>query len=177
MAGFVAALRIFFRYGLVNKSHVMDQASSHKKEGASTSQNLPFEVSNRSRSGPYRPPHLRKKVVGNQQRKDEERLVSPRHEFISSDSDCSDNDGSMMDSSGVHFAKARLAAILCIQVCSFCLISLNLCFELSIISSVAFRHHCFWIFFFYYSFTTLFFLLKLNYDYLSIIYIIHFLQS
>lgn len=123
MAGFVAALRNFFRYGLVNKANVMDQATNHKKVVESTSQNLPFEVSNRSRSGPYRPPHLRRKVLGNQQHKDEEHLVSPRHEIISSDSDCSDNDGSMVDSSSVHFAKARLAAIICIQVCSFCLIS------------------------------------------------------
>lgn len=110
MAGFVAALRIFLRYGLVNKAHIMNQSTNHKKEVVSTSQNLPFELSNRSRSGPYRPPHLRREVVGNQQHKDE---------IISSDSDCSDNDGSMMDSSSVHFAKARLAAIICIQVCSF----------------------------------------------------------
>ncbi|KAI3460726.1 hypothetical protein Pfo_017389 [Paulownia fortunei] len=115
VAGFVAALRIFFRYGLVNKSHVMNQATNHKKEVGSTSQNPHVEVSNRSGSGPYRPPHLRKKVGGNQQRKDEERLVYPKHEFISSDSDCSDNDGSMIDNCGVQFAKARLAAILCIQ--------------------------------------------------------------
>ncbi|KAL8459743.1 hypothetical protein ACS0TY_037015 [Phlomoides rotata] len=115
VAGFVATLRIFFRYGLVNKAHVMNQATNHKTEVVSTSQNLPFDVSNRSRSGAYRPPHLRRKVVGNQQHKDEERLVSSRHEIISSDSDCSDNDGPMMDSSSVHFAKARLAAIICIQ--------------------------------------------------------------
>ncbi|KAL6526451.1 hypothetical protein OROGR_015541 [Orobanche gracilis] len=116
VAGFVAALRIFFRYGLVNKPHVMNQVTNHKKEVSSTSKN-PREVSNRSRNGPYRPPHLRKKVVGNQQCNNVDGTVSPKLEFISSDSDCSDNDGSVIDNCGAQFAKARLAAILCIQFC------------------------------------------------------------
>lgn len=128
MAGFVAALRIFFRYGLVNKPSVMNQATNHMKGVGSTSQNLPFEVSNQSKNGPYRPPHLRKKVAGNQQHKDEECLIFPRNEYISSDSDCSDNDGSVMDNSKRHFAKARLAAIICVQVSSFCLNYCSICF-------------------------------------------------
>ncbi|KAL6571731.1 hypothetical protein OROHE_003374 [Orobanche hederae] len=117
VAGFVAALRIFFRYGLVNKPHVMNQVTIHKKEVGLTSKNPRVEVSNRSRSGPYRPPHLRKKVVGNQQYNNVDGTVSPKLEFISSGSDCSDNDGSVIDNCGAHFAKARLAAILCIQFC------------------------------------------------------------
>ncbi|XP_057781200.1 uncharacterized protein LOC130999628 isoform X4 [Salvia miltiorrhiza] len=115
VAGFVASLRIFFRYGLVNKPLVMNQPTNHMKGVGSTSQNMPFEVSNQSKSSPYRPPHLRKKVAGNQQRKDEECLVSSKHEFISSDSDCSDNDGSVMDNSKAYLTEARLAAIICIQ--------------------------------------------------------------
>ncbi|PIN24647.1 hypothetical protein CDL12_02610 [Handroanthus impetiginosus] len=115
VAGFVAALRIFFRYGLLDKSLVMNQATNDKKEVGPTNKNAQCEVSNRSRTGPYRPPHLRKKIVGNQQCKDSECLVSSKHEIISSDSDCSDSDGTMTDSCGIHFAKARLAAILCIQ--------------------------------------------------------------
>lgn len=125
MAGLVAALRMFFRYGLVNMPRLMNQPTSCMKEVASTSQNPYVELSNRSKSGPYRPPHLRNKDSGNQTCKDEEFLVSPKHEFISSDSDCSDNDGSMSDNYGVKFAKARLAAILCIQVCSFCFVPLD----------------------------------------------------
>lgn len=119
MAGFVAALRIFFRYGLVNKPSVMNQPANHRNRVGSTSQKLPLEVSNQSKSGPYRPPHLRKKVAGNQQLKDEDCLVSHRNEFISSDSDCSDNDGSVTDDSRVYLAKARVAAIICVQVSCF----------------------------------------------------------
>lgn len=127
MAGFVAALRIFFRYGLVNKPSVMNQPANHRNRVGSTSQNVPSEVSNQSKSRPYRPPHLRKKVAGSQQRNDEEGLVSQSNEFISSDSDCSDNDGSVMDNGKVYFAKARVAAIICIQVSSFCLNPLRPC--------------------------------------------------
>ncbi|KAG8381705.1 hypothetical protein BUALT_Bualt05G0000500 [Buddleja alternifolia] len=115
VAGFIAALRIFFRYGLINKSHVMNQGTSHKSEVGSASKNLHLEVDNKSRRGPYRPPHLRKKAVENQQNKNEESLVSPKLEFTSSDSECSDNDDIMTYNCGFHFAKARLAAIVCIQ--------------------------------------------------------------
>ncbi|KAL2539022.1 ARM repeat superfamily protein [Forsythia ovata] len=105
VAGFVAALRIFFHYGLTNKSHL-----------GSTSKNLNFVESSKSRSGPYRPPHLRKKFVENVQLKDEESLFSSELELsLSSDSDCSDNDGSATDARSNHFAKARLGAIVCIQ--------------------------------------------------------------
>ncbi|XP_042036103.1 HEAT repeat-containing protein 6-like isoform X2 [Salvia splendens] len=118
VAGFVASLRIFFRCGLVNKPSVMNQQTNHMKGVGSTSQNIPFEVSNQPKSrpsSPYRPPHLRKKVAGNQQSRHEENLASSRHEFISSDSDCSDNDGSVIDNSKAYLAKARLAAIICVQ--------------------------------------------------------------
>ncbi|XP_042031358.1 HEAT repeat-containing protein 6-like isoform X2 [Salvia splendens] len=118
VAGFVASLRIFFRCGLVNKPPVMNQQTNHMKGVGSTSQNMPFEVSNQPKSrpsSPYRPPHLRKKVAGNQQSRHEESLASSRHEFISSDSDCSDNDGSVIDNSKAYLAKARLAAIICVQ--------------------------------------------------------------
>ncbi|XP_047960542.1 HEAT repeat-containing protein 6-like [Salvia hispanica] len=118
VAGFVASLRIFFPCGLVNKPPVMNQQTNHMKGVGSTSQNMPFQVSNQPKSGPsspYRPPHLRKKVAGNQQSRHEESLASSMHEFISSDSDCSDNDGSVIDNSKAYLAKARLAAIICVQ--------------------------------------------------------------
>ncbi|GER28444.1 ARM repeat superfamily protein [Striga asiatica] len=115
VAGFVAALRIFLHYGLLNKPHVVNQVTNHKKEVGSTSRNLHVEVSNRSRSDPYRPPHLRKKIVGRQQFSHEDGTFSPKHDIVSSDSDYSDNDGSVIDKSSALFAKARLAAILCIQ--------------------------------------------------------------
>ncbi|XP_011074984.1 HEAT repeat-containing protein 6 isoform X2 [Sesamum indicum] len=114
VAGFVAALRNFFRYGLVNKCHVVNQATNRNKEVGPTSQKTCFEASNRPQNGPYRPPHLRKKVVGSEQRKDE-CSIAPKQEFMSSDSECSDNDGSVKDSCSHQLAKARLTAILCIQ--------------------------------------------------------------
>lgn len=106
----------------------MNQQANHMKGVGSTSQNMPFEVSNQPKSGPsspYRPPHLRKKVAGNQQSRHEESLASSRHEFISSDSDCSDNDGSVIDKSKAYLAKARLAAIICVQVSPFSLLCLR----------------------------------------------------
>ncbi|CAI9786720.1 unnamed protein product [Fraxinus pennsylvanica] len=105
VAGHVAALRMFFHYGLTNKSHL-----------GSTSKNLNFSESSISKSGRYRPPHLRKKFMENIKLKDEESLLSSDHELsLSSDSDCSDNDGSATDACSHHFAKARLGAIVCIQ--------------------------------------------------------------
>ncbi|KAL3830375.1 hypothetical protein ACJIZ3_019177 [Penstemon smallii] len=120
VSGFVAALRKFFRYGIISRSCPVTQAISHKRAVVSTSKDLHFAVSSKSKSGPYRPPHLRKKVVEDMQHKDEESLVSPEYEstsvhLTSSDSDCSDNDGSVTSNRSAHFAKARLAAIVCIQ--------------------------------------------------------------
>ncbi|XP_042045064.1 uncharacterized protein LOC121791084 [Salvia splendens] len=117
VAGFVASLRIFFRCGLVNKPSVMNQQTNHMKGVGSTSQNIPFEVSNQPKSGQAAliASTLTKKVAGNQQSRHEENLASSRHEFISSDSDCSDNDGSVIDNSKAYLAKARLAAIICVQ--------------------------------------------------------------
>ncbi|CAA2966828.1 HEAT repeat-containing 6 isoform X1 [Olea europaea subsp. europaea] len=105
VAGYVAALRVFFHYGLTNKSHL-----------GSTSKNLNFAESSKSKSSRYKPPHLRKKLLENIQLKDEESLLSSHHELsLSSDSDCSDNDGPATDACNHHFAKARLGAIVCIQ--------------------------------------------------------------
>lgn len=113
VAGYVAALRVFFHYGLTNKSHL-----------GSTSKNLNFAESSKSKSSRYKPPHLRKKLLENIQLKDEESLLSSHHELsLSSDSDCSDNDGPATDACNHHFAKARLGAIVCIQVSWLLLVS------------------------------------------------------
>lgn len=71
--------------------------------------------SDMSRSGRYRPPHLRGKVVAHH--KEEEGLIAAKHELTTSDSECCESDGSLTDNYAGPFVEARLAAILCIQVC------------------------------------------------------------
>ncbi|KAL8253852.1 hypothetical protein R6Q59_032073 [Mikania micrantha] len=108
VASFVAALRMFFGYGLTSKSQIV-----YKKDFRMTSLNSPSAESN---SGPYVPPHVRKK----NQLKDSNSLSKfngPRGtmDYMSSDSDLSDSDGS---TKGINFrsSKVRVAAIVCIQV-------------------------------------------------------------
>ncbi|XP_073043626.1 uncharacterized protein [Primulina eburnea] len=118
VSGFVAALRIFFRYGLVNNSYATNQPASEKD--TSMSKNPHFAASSKSGNGPYRPPHLRKKAVKNTQHEEDGSSILREDSFCkiyftSSDSDCSDSDGSVKDNCVVLFAKARLGAIVCIQ--------------------------------------------------------------
>ncbi|KZV33103.1 HEAT repeat-containing protein 6 [Dorcoceras hygrometricum] len=117
VSGFVAALRMFFRYGLANNSYASNQPSSQKE--TSMSINSHFSASSKSGNVPYRPPHIRKKSVNNMQHEDGSPIL-PEKRFCktygtSSDSDCSDSDGSVKDNCIVLFAKARLGAIVCIQ--------------------------------------------------------------
>lgn len=117
VSGFVAALRIFFRYGLVNNSYAMNQPTI---QDTSTRKNSHFAASSKSGNGPYRPPHLRNKAVKNMHHEEEGSPILPEDSFskiyfTSSDSDCSDSDGSVKDNCIVLFAKARLGAIICIQ--------------------------------------------------------------
>ncbi|KAA8525060.1 hypothetical protein F0562_007076 [Nyssa sinensis] len=120
VAGFVAALRMFFIYGLTKRTQLVCPMTGPNQEPSSTSLKLNLVESNKIDCGPYRPPHLRKK--------DQENLhllkawKSPSfsdHESIadytSSDSDISDSDGSAKDNDNVRSSKARVAAIICIQ--------------------------------------------------------------
>ncbi|XP_057510262.1 uncharacterized protein LOC130792729 isoform X1 [Actinidia eriantha] len=121
VAGFVAALRMFFIYGITNRSQLVYPLASHKKEISSTSLKSNLGGSSKSESGPYRPPHLRKQDLTNMQQlkaqespsfSDEE---SSKFDYMSSDSDYSDNDGPAKDADNIHCSKARVAAIVCIQ--------------------------------------------------------------
>ncbi|GFS44555.1 ARM repeat superfamily protein [Actinidia rufa] len=121
VAGFVAALRMFFIYGITNRSQLVYPLASNKKEISSTSLKSNLGGSRKSESGPYRPPHLRKQDLTNMQQlksqespsfSDEE---SSKFDYMSSDSDYSDNDGPAKDADNIHCSKARVAAIVCIQ--------------------------------------------------------------
>ncbi|XP_076881431.1 uncharacterized protein LOC143529544 [Bidens hawaiensis] len=92
VAGFVAALRMFFNYGLTNKPQTV------YKEFRTTSLNSQSAESN---SGAYVPPHARKKNQSN--------------DYMSSDSDLSDSDGSVKGTSNFRSSKVRVAAVVCIQ--------------------------------------------------------------
>ncbi|XP_059662080.1 uncharacterized protein LOC132308109 isoform X2 [Cornus florida] len=121
VAGFVAALRMFFVYGLTKRPKLMCPIAGHKKELTSMSLKLDSVESSKLDRGPYRPPHLRKKGRDNlQQPKTWESSSFSDHEssiidHTSSDSDYSDSDGSAKDADSICSSKARVAAIVCIQ--------------------------------------------------------------
>ncbi|KAM7531528.1 hypothetical protein LguiB_034938 [Lonicera macranthoides] len=119
VTGLVAALRMFLNYGLSSKQQVFPLAG-HTKELSSTRPKSNLEESSKLDCGPYRPPHLRKKKQKNLQPKDPESQSFSNQEscsvnYISSDSDYSDSDGSAKDAYNVCSSKARVAAIVCIQ--------------------------------------------------------------
>lgn len=124
MAGFVATLRMFFIYGLTKNSSAACPVSGNNNVREPTCIKPKWKVADTTNNdcGPYRPPHLRKKEGTNlQQPKASDYQTLSDHEtskieFTSSDSDYSDSDGSFKDYNSVHSSKARVAAIVCIQV-------------------------------------------------------------
>ncbi|KAI3727828.1 hypothetical protein L6452_16448 [Arctium lappa] len=114
VAGFVAALRMFIGYGLTSKSQIVLPAGVYKKDVRISSLN---SHSSESSSAPYRPPHVRKKNQNGTQSKDLSILDCPPAtvDYMSSDSDLSDNDGSAKGISNYRSSKVRVAAIVCIQ--------------------------------------------------------------
>ncbi|XAR71521.1 hypothetical protein NMG60_11028837 [Bertholletia excelsa] len=121
VAGFVAALRMFFIYGITDRSQLVCPSAGRKKETSSTGPKLVTEESGKSVSGPYRPPHLRKQDLRNLQLlKDQESASFLDQEYstidyTSSDSDYSDSDGPTKDLDSGRCSKARVSAIVCIQ--------------------------------------------------------------
>lgn len=116
----MAALQIFFTYGITGKAQLAYPSNGHtEKEPNMKNPTSPMEES--KRSGPYRPPHLRKRDTaqknptawGSKSFSDAE---SSTQDFASSDSDYSDSDGPIKDTDGVRNLKVRVAAIECIQV-------------------------------------------------------------
>ncbi|KAI3501532.1 hypothetical protein L1887_29403 [Cichorium endivia] len=108
VAGFVAALRMFLGYGLTSKSKI-----AYTKDVRMTSRN---SESAGSSSGAYRPPHVRKQNQKGMQSKDSKFDFLPASlDYMSSDSDFSDSDGSAKGSGSFRISKVRVAAIVCIQ--------------------------------------------------------------
>ncbi|OVA09399.1 HEAT [Macleaya cordata] len=119
VAGFVAALRMFFMYGLTNRSPLACRDAIHK-ELSSINPKTRLPDSTRTESGPYKPPHLRKREgTSMHPSKSWDSRTFSDHEtilgFTSSDSEHSDSDGSGKDMDNYRSSKARIAAIICIQ--------------------------------------------------------------
>lgn len=120
VSGFVTALRLFFVYGLTSRPQFTFPAVGHKE----VSPNLPSEEPKKIDHTPYRPPHLRKKDRLNikQSKPQDHRIFSDDDSFtmnfMSSDSDYSDSDGSIKDTDSVQSSKVRVAALVCLQVTS-----------------------------------------------------------
>ncbi|KMZ71900.1 hypothetical protein ZOSMA_172G00290 [Zostera marina] len=115
VAGFLAALQMFFMYGLPCRSFLRPAISNLKNEKSSSS-SLKSELINTTKimDVPYRPPHLRKK-----EKCSSHSPISQDGAFISgftsSDSEQSDSDGFSYDKDYFRSSKARVAAIICIQ--------------------------------------------------------------
>lgn len=126
----MAALRLFFTYGLSNRTELASGAV-HREGISSMNHGLTSTESKKINGGPYRPPHLRKKNgTGIRRFKAQDSQSSSDHEssmvdFTSSDSDYSDTDGSGRDNDSLRISKARLAAIACIQVSCHCQLVLS----------------------------------------------------
>lgn len=124
VTGFVAALRMFFTYGLESRTQITHPAPSNQEKEFRIMSKSSFDEPKKVEHSPYRPPHLRKKDTSYmRQKKSRNSQSSSDHEsstvdFTSSDSDYSDSDGSVKESETVWHSKVRVTAIVCIQVSS-----------------------------------------------------------
>lgn len=126
VSSFVAALRMFFTYGIPGNPQLSTYPVNAlpEKEVTLTCFKSPLEEPKTTEPGKYRPPHLRKRDLLNKNQtastchsfSDHE---SSRLDFASSDSDCSDSDGPMKDTDSVLKSRIRVAAMECIQVTFF----------------------------------------------------------
>ena len=123
VSSFVASSQFFFVYGLTSGPQLMCAAIGCKgKEPDSLSLKLTSEEPKRTNNTPYRPLHLRKKDgLSMRQAKAQDPQSSFDHDssmvdVTSSDSDYSDNDGSLKDINGSRCSKVRVSAIVCVQV-------------------------------------------------------------
>ncbi|XVF12805.1 hypothetical protein REPUB_Repub08aG0151600 [Reevesia pubescens] len=122
VSGFVASLRMFFVYGLSGGAQLVCAAVGSKgKEPGSLSLKLTSEEPKRTNNTPYRPPHLRKKDgLNTRQAKAQDPRSFSDHDssmvdVTLSDSDYSDNDGSLKDINSSRCSKVRVSAIVCVQ--------------------------------------------------------------
>ncbi|KAG7532293.1 hypothetical protein ISN45_Aa08g000010, partial [Arabidopsis thaliana x Arabidopsis arenosa] len=122
VSSFIAALRMFFCFGLTGPPQFSHSDVVHKDKQLNVMlSTLISGVSKNANNNPYRPPHLRKRDVLNTKQPvscDWRHLSahdSGSCDVISSDSDFSDSDGSVRDSYCAQSSKVRIAAIVCIQ--------------------------------------------------------------
>ncbi|CAH8277898.1 unnamed protein product [Arabidopsis lyrata] len=122
VSSFIAALRMFFCFGLTGPPQFSHSDVVHKDKQLNVMlSTLISGVSKNAKNNPYRPPHLRKRDVLNTKQPvscDWRHLSahdSGSCDVISSDSDFSDSDGSVRDSYCAQSSKVRIAAIVCIQ--------------------------------------------------------------
>lgn len=124
MAGFVAALKMFFTYGVSSRTQFRYPDVGHQEKKLHITSESSLEEPKRVDCSPYKPPHLRRKDTLNMKQKkswnpqSSSDCESSTVEFTSSDSDYSDSDGLVQDSETVRNSKVRVAAIVCIQVSS-----------------------------------------------------------
>ncbi|ESQ53046.1 hypothetical protein EUTSA_v10024269mg [Eutrema salsugineum] len=122
VSSFIAALRMFFCFGLTGTPHFSHSDVVHKDKQLDVKlSTLKSGVSKNAKNTPYRPPHLRKRDELNSKLPvscDWRRLSahdSASSDVLSSDSDFSDSDGSIRDSYCSQSSKVRRAALVCIQ--------------------------------------------------------------
>lgn len=123
VSSFIAALRMFFCFGLTAPPQFSHSDVVHKDHELNVKlSTLISGVSMNAKNTPYRPPHLRKRDDLNTKLPmscDWPHLSaqdSTSSDVISSDSDFSDSDRSIRDSYCAQSSKVRIAAIVCIQV-------------------------------------------------------------
>ncbi|PON93043.1 Armadillo-type fold containing protein [Trema orientale] len=121
VSSFVAALRMFFTYGINGKPQFTYPVDGQKeKELSIKGFKSPLEEPKSTEHGPYRPPHLRKKDISDKKQaawssQSFSDCESSRQDFVSSDSDYSDSDGSVNDTDSVQKLRVRIAALDCIK--------------------------------------------------------------
>ncbi|PON40673.1 Armadillo-type fold containing protein [Parasponia andersonii] len=121
VSSFVAALRMFFTYGINGEPQFAYPVDGQKeKELSIRGFKSPLEEPKSTEHGPYRPPHLRKKGISDKKQaawssQSFSDCESSRQDFASSDSDYSDGDGSVNDTDSVQKLRVRIAALDCIK--------------------------------------------------------------
>lgn len=116
VAGFVAALQLFFMYGL--PSRLPSALTNSGLAINSRDQKSGLTESQKDTRAPYRPPHLRKRngsIMHPADSPSSSDSELSKYALSSSDSDHSDNDLSMKDGDRYRSSRARIAALVCIQ--------------------------------------------------------------
>lgn len=120
VTGFGATLQLFFTYGLSSRSSLLPTAINLNGKGVNSENQKPLLESRKSNA--YVPPHLRRRERSSKNYSDARGSVDcnrTQYGLSSSDSELSDSDGYAMNGDWDRSSKARVAAIVCIQVISY----------------------------------------------------------